>query len=195
MASQVQERGRTNDQLEQKTPGGLREDISAVGECGLWRLPDPGPRAGSASERCDLLPARVRVSERVGGLWGVLRVMPVKHLNTERGPVTAHTQASAPGAVVERCVVWERGGHWGRRGLREGSPGWCGGLSPEGLREKPMAAVAGTEQPCWRPEPEPSPQGGPRCLGTRKAAHGGSGCCPVCEGSGAHSSDERKKGW
>lgn len=140
MASQVQERGRTNDQLEQKTPGGLREDISAVGECGLWRLPDPGPRAGSASERCDLLPACVRVSERVGGLWGVLRVMPVKHLNTERGPVTAHTQASAPGAVVERCVVWERGGHWGRRGLR--------GVSWLVWRSEPRGA-AGEANGCW----------------------------------------------
>lgn len=48
--------------------------FNAVGECGLWSLPDR-------------LPACVRVSEVVldGLLGGFIRIMPVKHLNTERG--------------------------------------------------------------------------------------------------------------
>lgn len=129
-----------------------------MGECGLWSLPDPDLRSGSASERCDRLPACVRVSEVVldGLLGGLIGIMPVRHLNTEGGAALTvnvrywfHTGlcVGPQGRWVreEDALCGQGPGTAGGGGLRGGSPGWCRGRSPE--------------QPCWHPEGrEPLPQ-------------------------------------
>lgn len=87
---------------------------------------------------------------------------------------------------VERDVLCGRGaGTEGAGGLREGSPGWFYGLSPEGVQEKPVAAVL-RDSPVGILRPERLSHRADSVSETPKGQQmGGSDCilC-VCKGSG-----------